>query len=90
MDQLLIDLPTAVYVDDYHEFHSIEKLLRALTGKKKVKVTETGLFHMPTRQYVGIVHYRKDKDYKRLLKELEEQSDWPKGERPTIGIITPP
>jgi len=70
--KLEIDLPQLMFARDYHEFAEREYLLRELVGTKRVKVAELGFDGI---NYIGIMYTRKDKDYRKLVKESESYYD---------------
>ena len=53
---LTLRLPRLVYVDDYHEFKTLEQNIRIATGIEDIQVTEIGFDEYDSCEYVGLVH----------------------------------
>ena len=53
---LTIQLPRLVYVDDYHEFKTLEQNIRIATGINDIQITEIGFDEHNSCEYVGLVY----------------------------------
>ena len=66
---LKIELPTILFVNDYHDFDYVLDSFNQIG--LKLKVEEAGFYDC---QYIGIVYQKKDADFKKLLKQIKAAS----------------
>lgn len=65
-----LEFPRVIRVNDYHEF---DYILNVLDFPNNVKYTEVGVGL--DRKYIGVLFTKKDSDYRKLVKECQEEVD---------------
>ena len=64
-----VNLPAIISVQDYHEFKYLEKYFKEIIPG--IQVEELGLLD---KEYIGIAFIIKDKNYKALIKNIQEDN----------------
>ena len=65
---VLLNLPSILSFQDYHEIRNMEDNFNELTvGRTRIKSEELGFYD---GSYQAIFYLKKDKDYKQMVKEM--------------------